>query len=98
MASIDDLAGLISHRRTQLERSFAAEVLRLRATYGAQAVGQATLQQARELEVRDKFSLTNEQQRRQRTFALFDALDSADLDSEDLILAMFHTLDETCPH
>jgi hypothetical protein len=30
--------------------------------------------------------------------ALFDALESADLDSEDLILSMFHTLDEICRH
>ena len=30
--------------------------------------------------------------------ALFDALDNTDLESEELILPMFHTLDETCPH
>ena len=30
--------------------------------------------------------------------ALFDALDNAGLESEELILPMFHTLDETCPH
>jgi hypothetical protein len=41
MSTIDDLAELIAHRRDALERAFAGELLRLKATYGAGAVEEA---------------------------------------------------------
>jgi hypothetical protein len=41
MASINDLADLIAANRTQLERTFDGEILRLKTVYGAAIVDEA---------------------------------------------------------
>ena len=76
---------------------------RLRLRRIAKSIGGQIVQAIQEKDSKKAEALTKtindlEKQLGPEYVALFDALDNADLESEELILPMFHTLDETCPH